>query len=126
MWTEAEVSALTRHLDDGGSIDAAALMLGRQYKDVREFMQGNNLRPSARLVHDLAQNKTLIDLPDAPPVEGIDPFAGVTIEHLQSDSCRFIAGAPCGQDTLYCGRPIRLGYSYCPAHACLAYVRVQP
>lgn len=47
-----------------------------------------------------------------PPCEEIE--GGVTLADIGPGQCRFIPGEPAGLDTLFCGKPVLGGKSYCP------------
>jgi hypothetical protein len=51
-------------------------------------------------------------------------WGSVTMRDLSNGSmkqCRFIAGPPQGLDTVFCGEPVVMGYSWCAEHKKIVY-----
>ena len=47
------------------------------------------------------------------------------VEAPPARGCQYIAGEPCGLDTLYCAEPVEPGSSYCAQHHKLCYAGFQ-
>ena len=121
-WTEALKTELARLWHEGLSTAAIARQIG-QTKGATIGMahrmalprRENPVKPRQKLEANRANRA----MPKSEPEQESQRPAPAETEPAvlsNSSTCQFIAGDPSPDDSCKCGRPARLGSSYCPEH----------
>jgi GcrA cell cycle regulator len=137
MWADGKSASEIAHAIGQGLTRSAVigkvhrLKLPERPKRVHEKPKtANHLRATSRQIRqpeqqftdDACNPKNKLQSPDVDESEGVDVTERIGMLDLKSDSCRFPFGDPKAADFGFCGKPVKPGTSWCPAHHARVFV----